>query len=182
MCRSTSANCLDGSVTFARSVRIKKSRLVQFQAQKKVKLPLHSASVSTPMTCTQNNVECQSTKDLISKLESPLNSDYVRALIHKASKSLQLEFFDDSLTPELAQLHSRVQSATHSELLAVFFLLLNVDQGLKQIVYDLDVPDNHAKITRFIMDLRQQLVTTFFCSSQTLTEFVQECSDTYCIS
>lgn len=135
------------------------------------------------MTCTQNSGDtCQNTKDLISKLESPLNSDYIKILIHKSSQSLQREFFDDSLTPELAQLHSRIERATHCELLAVFFLLLNVDQGLKQAVYDLDVPDNHAKITRFIMDLRQQLVTTFFCSSQTVTEFVQECSDTYCIS
>jgi len=135
------------------------------------------------MTCTQNSGDtCQNTKDLISKLESPLNSDYIKILIHKSSQSLQREFFDDSLTPELAQLHSRIERATHCELLAVFFLLLNVDQGLKQAVYELDVPDNHAKITRFIMDLRQQLVTTFFCSSQTVTEFVQECSDTYCIS
>jgi len=68
------------------------------------------------------------------------------------------------------------------ELLAVFFLLLNIDQAAKQAVYDLDVPATHPKITRFILDLRRQLVSTFFCTAQTAAEFAQECSDTYCIA
>ena len=134
-----------------------------------------------PMTCTQQNAR-QQTQDLISKIESPLNSEYVRALVDGAIESLRAEFFGGALTPELEQLRARVRSATHAELLAVFFLLLNVDQGLKQAVYDIDVQQNHAKITRFILDLRRQLVTTFFCSAQTVAEFVQECSETYCIS
>ena len=142
---------------------------------------MHSDSVSTPMTCTDTATR-QQTQDLLSKIESPLNGEYVRALVRGALDSLRLEFFGGALTPELAQLRERVERAPHAELLAVFFLLLNVDQGLKQAVYDLDVPDNHAKITRFILDLRRQLVTTFFCSTQTAAEFVQECSETYCIA
>lgn len=134
-----------------------------------------------PMTCAQQNAG-QHTQDVISKIESPLNSDYVRALIDRAVDSLRAEFFGGALTPELAQLRARARRATHAELLALFFLLLNVDQGLKQAVYDLDVPQNHAKITRFVRDLRRQLVTTFFCSAQTVAEFVQECSETYCIA
>ena len=135
------------------------------------------------MTCAQKSTHvCQSTQDLISKLESPVNGPYVRQLIANAISSLQLEFFGGAPTPELAQLQRRVQRATHCELLAVFFLLLNVDQGAKQAVYDLDVPGTHPKITRFILDLRRQLVSTFFCTSQTVAEFAQECSDTYCIA
>ena len=143
---------------------------------------MHSDSVSTPMTCAESKEKSQQTQDLISKIESPLNSEYVHALISGALDSLQREFFGGAPTPELAQLRERVRRAPHADLLAVFFLLLNVDQGLKQAVYDLDVPDNHAKITRFILDLRRQLVTTFFCSAQTVAEFVQECSETYCIA
>ena len=132
------------------------------------------------MTCTKNT--CQSTQDLISKLDSPINAPYVRQLIDNAVASLRAEFFGGALTPELAQLQARVQRATHCELLAVFFLLLNIDQAAKQAVYDLDVPATHPKITRFILDLRRQLVSTFFCTAQTAAEFAQECSDTYCIA
>ena len=136
------------------------------------------------MTCTKSthNTQCQSTQDLIAKLDSPVNAPYVRQLIENAVASLRAEFFGGALTPELAQLQVRVQRATHCELLAVFFLLLNVDQAAKQAVYDLDVPATHPKITRFILDLRRQLVSTFFCTSQTAAEFAQECSDTYCIA
>ena len=132
------------------------------------------------MTCTKNT--CQSTQDLIAKLDSPINAPYVRQLIDNAVASLRAEFFGGALTPELAQLQARVQRATHCELLAVFFLLLNIDQAAKQAVYDLDVPATHPKITRFLLDLRRQLVSTFFCTAQTAAEFAQECSDTYCIA
>ena len=50
---------------------------------------MHSDSVSTPMTCTDTGTR-QQTQDLLSKIESPLNGEYVKALVHGAIDSLRL--------------------------------------------------------------------------------------------
>jgi len=111
-----------------------------------------------------------------------VNEEYLRTLIEKGIDSLRVELLDGVVTAEIQGLQRSLQNATQCELLGIFFLLLNIDQGLKQTVFDLDVPTNNLKITRFMQDLRQDLVTKFFCSSQSMSEFVQECYDIYSIA
>lgn len=138
-----------------------------------------------PMTCAERKThaeECQGTHDFIGKIQSNVNSEYLRGLINTGIESLRAELLDGVVTPEIAQLQRYVQHATHCELLGIFFLLLNIEQGLKQTVFELDAPTNNLKITRFMQDLRQELVTKFFCSAQSMSDFVEECYDTYSIA
>lgn len=136
-----------------------------------------------PMTCRRKEQhECQSTYDFIGKIQDKVNEAYLRALINTGIDSLRVELLDGVVTPEIQGLQRCLQHATQCELLGIFFLLLNIDQGLKQTVFDLDVPTNNLKITRFMQDLRQDIVTKFFCSSQSMSEFVQECYDIYSIA
>ena len=136
-----------------------------------------------PMTCRQKEQDkCQGIHDFIGKIQSKVNEEYLRILINAGIDSLRVELLDGVVTAEIEGLRRHVQHATQCELLGIFFLLLNIDQGLKQTVFDLDVSTNNLKITRFMQDLRQDLVTKFFCSSQSMSEFVQECYDIYSIA
>ena len=51
---------------------------------------------------------------------------------------------------------------------------------LKQRLMRLD--SNHGKLTRFYLDLRQELVTGFFCSSQDVHTFAGKCREGYLIA
>jgi len=136
-----------------------------------------------PMTCRKREQEeCQGTHDFIGKIQSKVNEEYLRALIEGGLDSLRVELLDGVVTAEIRGLQQCLQTATQCELLGIFFLILNIDQGLKQTVFDQDVPTNNLKITRFMQDLQQDIVTKFFCSSQSMSEFVQECYDIYSIA
>ena len=64
------------------------------------------------------------------------------------------------------------------ELLVVFFLLLNVDQTLKNEIMKLEIEANHAKLERFLLDLRRTLVVQFSINEDiTLTKFVEQCEE-----
>lgn len=67
------------------------------------------------------------------------------------------------------------------DLLVLFFLLLNIEHGLKARVLDVDA-GNAKRIARFLVDLRQELVVDFFCSGQSAGEFVRACNDAWCIA
>jgi hypothetical protein len=41
---------------------------------------------------------------------------------------------------------------------------------------------NHGKLTRFFLDLRQELVTCFFCSSQPVRSYADKCREGYLIA
>ena len=41
---------------------------------------------------------------------------------------------------------------------------------------------NHRKLTRFFLDLRQELVTLFFCTSQPVLHFAVKCKQGYLIA
>ena len=134
-----------------------------------------------PMTCTVQSMQSQNT-DIIDKIISPINERFLEACIEESLASLQSEFFPDAPCESLEKLRSyaRRGETAHAHKVGIFFLLLNIDRKLKQRLMHAD--QNHAKLARFFMDLRQELVTVFFCSSQDVPGFVVKCKQGYLIA
>jgi hypothetical protein len=102
--------------------------------------------------------------------------------IRESLDTLKNEFFGDAQCECIELVRSYVSSdeTVHAHKVAVFFLLLNIDEKMKQKMMRLD--QNHAKLARFFLDLRKELVTVFFCTSQPVHQFVQQCRETYLIA
>ena len=130
-----------------------------------------------PMTCT-STMQSQNTD--IEKIISPINDAYLNMCIYESLVFLQEEFFGEAPCQPIEVLRAYVSRAVHADKVGIFFLLLNIDRRLKEKLMELH--QNHAKLARFFMDLRQELVTTFFCSSQPVLDFVLQCQQTYLIA
>jgi len=129
------------------------------------------------MTCT-STMQSQNTD--IEKIISPINDAYLNMCIYESLVFLQEEFFGEAPCQPIEVLRAYVSRAVHADKVGIFFLLLNIDRRLKEKLMELH--QNHAKLARFFTDLRQELVTTFFCSSQSVLDFVVQCHQTYLIA
>lgn len=147
---------------------------------KKTMLPLQSVNVSTPMSCTSDKMSEQ-IPNVLEKAAHVLNRAWVEGVVSDSLARLEAEFFAEKACPQIARLRALLKSGSHVDLLAVFFLLLNIDHGLKSRVLGVD-EGNAKRIARFLIDLRQELVVDFFCSGQSAGEFVRACNEAWCVS
>jgi len=108
-------------------------------------------------------------------------SGILAGLVTEALASIDHSF--PGLQSEVQGLRDFAAAAPHSALLAVFFLLLNVDPVLKNKVIALDSEANLGKLTRFLLDLRKLLAVRFF-TDETCTPavFQDACVDCYLVS
>ena len=132
-----------------------------------------------PMTCTTNASQRHET-DIIEKIIGAANAPFMLQCIEQSLDFLQQEFFAGERCDALDKLRRHAPGAPHVQQVAIFFLLLNIDRELKQKLMCLD--NNHSKLTRFYLDLRQELVTGFFCSSQDVRTFAGKCKEVYLIA
>jgi len=135
---------------------------------------------SMPRTCADAHMPSEQIANVLEKATHVLNKEWLAQEVRGSIAALEAEFFAAD-NAQIAKLRAMVRDATHAELLAIFYLLLNIDMGLKTRMLALDA-GNSKKIGRFVLDLRQELVVGFFCSPQTTAEFVQACGDGYCIA
>ena len=119
--------------------------------------------------------------DVLEKIAHPVNTRFLETFIEDTVASLRTDFFGETPCAKLEQVLEIARSGTHTERLAIFYLLLNIDAPLKTRILDMD-EGNRAKIGRFLQDLRNELVTTYFCSGQSVQDFVRACQETYCIA
>lgn len=148
--------------------------------KKNASAPLQFERTSQPMTCAEQNMPSEQIANVLEKATHTLNRAWLAEEVNGSILALECEFFAAG-NAQVAKLRAMVRDATHAELLAIFYLLLNIDAGLKKRMLALDA-GNSKKIGRFVLDLRQELVVGFFCSPQTTAEFVQACGDGYCIA
>ncbi len=146
------------------------------------------------MTCRKNTMsacdgetgeatgkECDAIADVLEKITNPVNKEFVQMFIRDSAQSLQTTLFHETPCAKLDLVLDMVRTGTHTECLAIFYLLLNIDAQLKTRILTMD-RDNSRKIGRFLQDLRNELVTTFFCTGQSMQDFVGACKDAYCIA
>ena len=132
-----------------------------------------------PMTCTTQASQRQET-DIIEKITGEANAPFMLACIEESLDFLQREFFAGRRCDALDVVRRHAPGAPHAQQVAIFFLLLNIDRELKQKLMCLD--NNHSKLTRFYLDLRHELVTSFFCSSQSVRTFADKSREGYLIA
>jgi len=94
---------------------------------------------------------------------------------------LQGTFFKEGASP-VAALEARLAGLSHTEALHMFFLLLNVDAWLKKQVFDMDRRGNHAKLSRFLVDLRELTTQYLIDTRKTATQFVEGCIEAYILA
>ena len=132
-----------------------------------------------PMTCATHTSQRHETY-IIDKITGAANAPYMLECIDASLHFLGREYFADMPCHALEVLRREAPRAPHAQQVAIFFLLLNLDRDLKQKLMGLD--SNHRKLTRFFLDLRQELVTFFFCSSQPVLHFTVKCKQGYLIA
>ena len=121
---------------------------------------MQSLSVSTPMTCTSEMASVE-VANVLEKAVHTLNRQWLSGIVDESIASLEEEFFGQRPCVQIAKLRALVRDATHAELLAVFYLLLNIDHKLKTRILLMDT-QNKKRIARFLLDLRHELVVCFF--------------------
>lgn len=161
--------------------------------------PLHSPlqfdRMSMPSTCTLQNdvsgnmaIEVKNTSipNLLLYIQEPEYTQLVTALISQSLKSIRSSFFSNDsegtvdITTHIAE---KIYQTSLYDRLMVFFVLLNVDVGLKDAVMNLDGGFNTAKLTRFMIDLKRSLIPQFYVNERvSATAFVESCIDTYIVS
>lgn len=132
------------------------------------------------MICTAETMSEQ-IPNVLEKAAHVLNRAWVEGVVADSLARLEAEFFAEKACPQIARLRGLLESGSHVDLLAVFFLLLNIDHELKARVLSVD-EGNAKRIARFLVDLRQELVVDFFCSGQSAGDFVRACNDAWCIA
>jgi hypothetical protein len=132
------------------------------------------------MTCDMQDKSVE-IPNVLEKAVHVMNKAWLSGIVRESLASLEDEFFAGGACTQVAKMNALVRDATHGELLAVFYLLLNIDHKLKTRILLMDAR-NDKRIARFLLDLRQELVLGFFCSEQSVAEFVQACNDGYCIA
>ena len=155
---------------------------------------MQSLSTSMPMTCAKMPTSvCERERehaqgegdyaiaDVLEKVTHPINGEFLDAFIRDTVASLKTEFFAETQCPKLDAVQEVARRGTHTERLAIFYLLLNIDAPLKARILCMDEA-NRVKIGRFLQDLRSELVTTYFCSSQSVQDFVKACKEAYWIA
>jgi hypothetical protein len=135
-----------------------------------------------PMTCTAQTAQTSQRHetDIVEKITAPANAPFMLDCIDGSFNFLQQEFFAGTRCEALDVLRAHAPRAPHAQQVALFFLLLNIDRELKGKLMRLD--SNHRKLTRFFLDLRQELVNGFFCSSQPVLHFAVRCKQGYLIA
>lgn len=139
-----------------------------------------------PNTCTPHSVSqfrpptkpTGKLPNVIELLFSSYQHSLLLKLVHESISAISEIFFQGKYTTELATLFNHVNTVSHMELIAIFFLLLNVDQTLKRKIKSLEIESNHKKLERFLLDLRRSIVVQFAINEDmSLTQFVEQCEE-----
>lgn len=134
-----------------------------------------------PSTCAEQHT--QRTSNVINLIQTPEYTETLHNMVNQALNNIQRLFYADRESMEMHKLRSKLETASHAQWLAVFFLLLNVEEGLKTDLLNMEVIENQRKVTRFLLDLRNERVPMFFTNEyESVPSFVEKCNDTYCIA
>lgn len=152
-----------------------------------------------PITCatdTHTHTEDQS-EEVMNKLGKEKIPDFLNRIILPINHTLLLSLCKQSLAT-LSQRYSLPENThaianiclmisdpeqSHTVHLALLFLLLNVDQELKQKIMLSENTHMQAKLTRFFLDLKNEAVGPFFCNeNMTATELVVKAQELWQIA
>jgi hypothetical protein len=128
-------------------------------------------SKSTPATCQQQ---------LISRLLLPVNEQQLRRYCTESLTRICHEYEVSQDMAVVCQLRESVSDMSLTSTLALFFLLLNIDSGLKRAVMDSEPAGQQGKCVNFYMNLRRHVIPEFLSSEACdVIRFVTRCEDAW---
>lgn len=100
-------------------------------------------------------------------------------LIEHSLNAIETHYFEGSSSEDVSNIKECMPACSANDLVIIFLLLLNVDKGLKHTVLNCELENHAAKLERFLLDLRQDLVVQFFiddtCSKNMFITRCEEC-------
>lgn len=157
--------------------------------------------MSIPITChkkeeaicqsMQSMQETRSTRednqpsihDVLLYINEPEYDLLLREFVRTSIASIVGIFFSNQWPEVACHLYRHTLNASTGDCLVLFYLLLNVDVGLKKKILLIDNFENRAKHGRFFFDLKHTLVPAFYNGEKcSLGQFVNDCQDAYIIS
>ena len=141
-----------------------------------------------PNTCAMSS---NKTVNFLQRIFNPMNRDKLKSLIVRSTENLSKRFFEPSSSysqqhvakQDLTQITSALEHMGHTQLLALFFGLLNIDVDMKEYIITMDAPENNRKLTRFYLDLNRRAVSAFYSNEEINTrQFVDTCEEMYVLA
>lgn len=154
-------------------------------------IPFEPLSTSMPNTCDTYNVSRfkpppkprAQIPNVIAQLMMPYHADLLTRLVNESIADIARVFYDNKMPTELTLLQTTMSKASHNTRLAVFFLLLNVNQHLKSRIQQLEIEKNQRKLERFLIDLKRVLVVQFFVNEGVNVQaFVRQCEENWVLA
>lgn len=148
-------------------------------------------STSMPITCGHTAASAHKLCNsehlplLIPRILMSINYKHVRTFCEHSLASVckQYAIPTHNATIQCIQAIIREENASHVELLAIFFLLFNIDTELKNRMMVSDTEQQRGKIENFSMNLRKYLVTEFLSADKSnAAHFVTQCSDAWTVA
>jgi hypothetical protein len=143
-------------------------------------------SMSMPNTCapTQSSVAastvvaCQS--QLIPRLLLPVNHAHLRTYCKDSLARVCSEYSISQDMPVVCQLRASIPDMSFTNSLALFFLLLNIDTGLKQGLMHSEARVHQGKCANFFMNLRRHVIPEFLSiEACDAVKFTAQCEDAW---
>ena len=197
MWRWTSANCFSGSVHASASVAASGAK----KNKPPERVPLQPLRTSMPSTCrapncqkipnvlcresTTQQLDLSDFKQLIPRVVLPYNEKSVRRICAESLARICNEY---SINTSISTLQKLAEFAADPEqsnnsIVALFFLCLDIDIQLKEIMINSESDSTKRKLTNFFTNLRNNVIPGFLCEEEVdADELVSKCYESYMLA
>jgi hypothetical protein len=140
-----------------------------------------------PMTCKnkQKSEQTEHLPMLIPRILMSVNYKHVPSFSAKSLASICKEYAipEDHTTIQCIRSLIHSEHMPHTDSLALFFLLLNINTTLKESVMQSETEMQRRKLCNFYMNLHKHLVPEFMAVDKcTACSFVTRCSDAWSVA
>ena len=151
-------------------------------------LPLQPMSMSIPITCQKNKLSEDIENYypmLVTRILMSVNYKYIPMICEKSIKNV-CEIYGiqaDNATIQCIKMMLSSEQMSSTDLLALFFVLLNIDTKLKANMLQSETEIQKSKLCNFFMNLHKHLVPEFMAvNALNSMTFVQRCSDAWSVA
>ena len=144
-------------------------------------------SMSMPMTCQKKQVleKMEHLPMLIPRILMSVNYKHIPFFSTKSLMSICKEYAipENHTTIQCIKTLVNSEHISHTDSLALFFLLLNIDTKLKESLMQSETEMQRRKLCNFYMNLHKYLVPEFMAVDMcTACNFVTRCSDAWSVA
>jgi hypothetical protein len=141
-----------------------------------------------PSTCTSHAPSALDTRahkavacqpQLIPRLLLPVNHEHLQRYCTDSLARVCHEYGVSPDLPVVCHLRQCVSRLSFTNALALFFVLLNIDTGLKEALLSIE-PAQQSKYVNFFMNLRRHVIPEFIsCEACDAIRFAARCEDAW---